>query len=107
MDFFHVGVRDSDKQFALTASTPTSLYGLSLAQAYIYFRTYDDNITLKLTVVLLWSVLDFYAARHEKYSDDNNISALQTAQVAMSFHFQYAQLILSFNQPETLLKIPW
>ncbi|KAI0826386.1 hypothetical protein BC629DRAFT_1455862, partial [Irpex lacteus] len=73
--------------FSLLVWISFILYGLSLAQAYIYFRTYNDRIFLKLTVALL--------------------CALQTAQVAANFHFQYAQLILGFNHPEMLLKVLW
>ncbi|KAI0826388.1 hypothetical protein BC629DRAFT_76175 [Irpex lacteus] len=73
--------------FALVVWISFIFYGLVLAQAYVYYKTYDDHIVLKLTVTM--------------------ICVLQTAQVAMSFHFLYTQLILGFVRPAILLGIVW
>ncbi|KAI0089013.1 hypothetical protein BDY19DRAFT_1057142 [Irpex rosettiformis] len=63
------------------------LYGLVLAQTYIYFSSYDDHRFLKIVVTL--------------------ICLLETLQVAACIHIVYTYLIVFFANPLGWEKIIW
>ncbi|KAI0826363.1 hypothetical protein BC629DRAFT_1587173 [Irpex lacteus] len=63
------------------------LYGLLLAQVYVYYTTYSDHIALKLLVL--------------------TVCILETALVATCMHMNYTYTVVDFVNPAKLLDIIW
>ena len=83
---------------------PTSLYGLFLAQLYVYFTTYQDGFIVKLAV----TTLGFVSSSPLWYSYSANRSRiLETLQIISSIHVLYNNLIVDFGHPERLAYLLW
>ena len=86
------------------ADVPGSLYGLFLAQLYVYFTTYQDGIIVKLAVTTLGSVSS--STLWYSYSA-NRSRILETLQIISSIHVLYNNLIVDFGHPERLAYLLW
>lgn len=103
----HVSAKMCVHVYQLRSDTFASLYGLFLAQLYIYFTTYRDHNAIVLIVSFLAYVSLQYPYHHALEFEWYCCSALETMQVAACIHVAYTNLIIDFGNPLKLLTIVW